>query len=109
DGARSTGHALPGGRAFGAVALNLRLLPAGGAATGGTGAPDGVVDPAAAGLVGRVERGLLVTDLWYTRVLDPKTLVMTGLTRNGVWLIEDGKVTTPVQNLRFTQIGRAHV
>ncbi len=99
-GARSTGHALPGERPFGAVAFHLRLLPAGGAATG---EPDGVVDPAAAGLVGGVERGLLVTDVWYTRVLDPKTLVMTGLTRNGVWLIEDGKVTTPVQNLRFTQ------
>ncbi|HEY8452310.1 MAG: metallopeptidase TldD-related protein [Micromonosporaceae bacterium] len=102
-GARSTGHALPGERPFGAVACNLRLLPAGGADTGGAGEPDGVADPSAAGLVGRVERGLLVTDLWYTRVLDPKTLVMTGLTRNGVWLIEDGKVTTPVQNLRFTQ------
>src|SRR5690606_25134506 len=87
---------------------NLCLLPAGGAATGepggaATGGPDGVADPAAAGLVTGVERGLLVTDLWYTRVLDPKTLVMTGLTRNGVWLIEDGKVTSPVQNLRFTQ------
>jgi hypothetical protein len=62
-----------------------------------------VVDPGAADLVSRVERGLLVTDLWYTRVLDPKTLVVTGLTRNGVWLIEDGKLTTPVRNLRFTQ------
>src|SRR5690606_2324566 len=100
-GARSTGHALPGGRPIGAVAFNLCLLPAGGAATGepggaATGGPDGVADPAAAGLVTGVERGLLVTDLWYTRVLDPKTLVMTGLTRNGVWLIEDGKVTSPV-------------
>ena len=39
----------------------------------------------------------------YTRVLDPRTLVVTGLTRNGVWLIEDGVVTTPVRNFRFTQ------
>jgi predicted Zn-dependent protease len=50
-----------------------------------------------------VSRGLLVSDFWYTRVLDERTLAMTGLTRNGVWLIEDGVVTTPVQNFRFTQ------
>ena len=36
-------------------------------------------------------------------MLDPRTLVVTGLTRNGVWLIEDGEVTRPVRNLRFTQ------
>jgi hypothetical protein len=50
-----------------------------------------------------VERGLLITDLWYTRVLDQKSLVVTGVTRNGVWLIEDGEVTTAVSNMRFTQ------
>ncbi|WP_033338269.1 metallopeptidase TldD-related protein [Catenuloplanes japonicus] len=60
-------------------------------------------DSHVAALVAQVGRGLLVTDNWYTRVLDPKTLVMTGLTRNGLWLIEDGQVTRPVQNLRFTQ------
>jgi len=36
-------------------------------------------------------------------VLDPKSLVVTGLTRNGVWLIENGEITTPVKNFRFTQ------
>ena len=50
-----------------------------------------------------VERGLLVSDLWYTRMLDPRTLAITGLTRNGLWLIEDGQVTTPLRNFRFTQ------
>lgn len=101
DGAATTGHAVPGGgSSWGAFPLNLGLEPG-----SGQPAPAGsaVVDPGAAGLVGQVERGLLVTDLWYTRVLDPRTLVMTGLTRNGVWLIEDGKVAAPVQNLRFTQ------
>jgi predicted Zn-dependent protease len=53
--------------------------------------------------VARVERGVLVTDHWYTRVLDPKSLVVTGLTRNGVWLIEHGELTRPVRNFRFTQ------
>jgi predicted Zn-dependent protease len=54
-------------------------------------------------LVGGVERGLLVTDLWYNRILDPKTQVVTGLTRNGLFLIEGGEVVGPVQNLRYTQ------
>lgn len=39
----------------------------------------------------------------YVRVLDPKTVGVTGLTRNGVFLVEDGKVVRPVTNLRFTQ------
>ena len=46
---------------------------------------------------------MLVSDFWYTRVLDPRTLAITGLTRNGVWLIEDGEVTPPLRNFRFTQ------
>ena len=54
-------------------------------------------------LVAGVTRGLLVTDLWYNRVLDPKTQVVTGLTRNGLFLIEDGEIRRPVQNLRYTQ------
>lgn len=54
-------------------------------------------------LIGDVERGLLVTDLWYNRILDPKTQVVTGLTRNGLFLIEGGAIAGPVQNLRYTQ------
>ena len=50
-----------------------------------------------------VEHGLLVSDFWYTRVLDPKTLVVTGFTRNGVFLIEGGEIGPAVANLRFTQ------
>ena len=46
---------------------------------------------------------MLVTDFWYTRVLDPRSLAITGLTRNGMWLIERGEVTTPLRNFRFTQ------
>ncbi|MFP5254919.1 MAG: TldD/PmbA family protein [Acidimicrobiia bacterium] len=65
-------------------------------------------------LVAGVERGLLVTDLWYNRILDPKSQVVTGLTRNGLFLIEHGEVTRPVQNLRYTQsvvaaLGPGHV
>ena len=54
-------------------------------------------------LVASIRRGLLVTDFWYTRILDPRTQVVTGLTRNGVWLVEDGEIVRPVRNLRFTQ------
>jgi len=65
-------------------------------------------------LIGSVERGLLVTDFWYNRILDPKTQVVTGLTRNGLFLIEGGEVVGPVQNLRYTQsvvgaLGAGHV
>jgi predicted Zn-dependent protease len=102
-GTASTGHALPGAASFGAVAVNLHLLPAGGDGPAPAEVPGPAADSGVAELVGRVGRGLLVSDLWYTRVLDPRTLVVTGLTRNGVWLIEDGVVTRPVQNLRFTQ------
>ncbi|WP_432985803.1 TldD/PmbA family protein [Dactylosporangium sp. CA-233914] len=101
DGAESTGHAIPGGASFGAVPSSLRLLPAEGAAPAEVEGP--ATDSAVAALVAGVERGLLVTDNHYTRVLDPRTLVVTGLTRNGVWLIEDGVITTPVRNFRFTQ------
>lgn len=99
--AESTGHAAPGGGTFGAMPASMRLEP--GPASGAAVEVGAVVDPAAAPLVAGVERGLLVTDLWYTRVLDPKSLVVTGLTRNGVWLIENGEITTPVRNFRFTQ------
>jgi predicted Zn-dependent protease len=60
-------------------------------------------DSSVEALVAGVERGILVSDFWYTRVLDPRSVVMTGLTRNGVWLIENGQLTTPVKNFRFTQ------
>jgi predicted Zn-dependent protease len=54
-------------------------------------------------LVADVEQGLYVSTFNYCRVLDPKSLVVTGLTRNGTYLIENGRITTPVTNLRFTQ------
>lgn len=101
DGAESTGHAIAGGASFGAIATCLRLVPAEGPAPVEVEGP--AADSSVAALVAGVERGLLVTDNHYTRVLDPRTLVVTGLTRNGVWLIEDGVITTPVRNFRFTQ------
>ena len=109
-GAASTGHASPSSRSWGPIATHLHLTPGAaippaaspGAATPPAASP-GATAPSALPLVAGVERGLLITDLWYTRVLDQKSLVITGLTRNGVWLIEDGEVTAAVSNMRFTQ------
>jgi predicted Zn-dependent protease len=100
-GTGSTGHALPTSPTWGPMAISLSLAPAAPGSSPESSPVD--VDASVAALVSSVDRGILVTDLWYTRVLDPKTLVVTGLTRNGVWLIEQGKVTTPVRNFRFTQ------
>ncbi|CAN5381002.1 TldD/PmbA family protein [soil metagenome] len=108
-GATSTGHAFETRFAFGAIAQHLCLLspdtdPHAGPASPPAGEVDGpVVDASVADLVAGVEQGLLVSDLWYTRMLDPRALVITGLTRNGVWRIEHGQITSPVSNLRFTQ------
>ena len=54
-------------------------------------------------LVAGVERGLLVTCLWYIREVDPQSLLLTGLTRDGVYLVEDGEVTGAVTNFRFNE------
>ncbi|MEX1177171.1 MAG: metallopeptidase TldD-related protein [Nitriliruptor sp.] len=87
-GATTTGDALPGGEGFGAIPGTVVLRP-------GTSTPEQ--------MIASVERGLLVTQFHYCRVLDPKSQVVTGLTRNGTFLIEDGEVTGAVGNLRFTQ------
>lgn len=87
-GVHSSGHAVPGGESAGPIPSHVFLQP-------GDRTPDA--------LIASVERGLLVTDFWYTRILDPKTTVVTGLTRNGTFLIENGRVTRAVRNLRFTQ------
>ena len=50
-----------------------------------------------------VERGVLVTRLWYVRVLDPRPLLLTGLTRDGTFLIENGAVSRPIANFRFNE------
>jgi predicted Zn-dependent protease len=54
-------------------------------------------------LIGGLERGLLVTRFHYTNVVHPKLAMITGMTRDGLFLVEDGRVVGPVRNLRFTQ------
>ncbi|MFD1813699.1 metallopeptidase TldD-related protein [Rhodococcus gannanensis] len=64
-----------------------------------TGGDDASIDE----MVARTERGLLLTTLWYIREVDPATLLLTGLTRDGVYLVEDGRVTAAVNNFRFNE------
>jgi predicted Zn-dependent protease len=54
-------------------------------------------------LIAGVERGVLVTRFWYIRPLDPQTILYTGLTRDGLYLIEKGKVTRAVKNMRWNE------
>lgn len=87
-GASSTGHAIHGGDVWGAVPTNLHFRP-------GNRAPEE--------LIGSMDRGLFVTAFNYCRILDPRTQVITGLTRNGTFLVEKGEIVGAVSNLRFTQ------
>jgi PmbA protein len=88
DGRRSTGHALPSpSQGWGPIPFSLSV--AGGDAT---------LDE----LVASVGDGIYVTRLHYLGVVDPREGIITGMTRDGTFLIEGGKVTRPVVNLRFT-------
>lgn len=64
-----------------------------------TGGSDADIDA----MIARTERGLLLTTLWYIREVDPATLLLTGLTRDGVYLVEHGKVVGAVNNFRFNE------
>jgi predicted Zn-dependent protease len=88
-GAATTGHALaPGGAAGGPAPTNL-VLAGGGAAT-------------LAELCAPIERGIYVTRLWYVNAVDPRHALLTGMTRDGTFLIEDGAITRPLRDVRFT-------
>ena len=87
-GCRTTGHATPQPSVMGPLPANLVLSPGGG----------GTED-----LIRDVKRGILVTEFHYTNMVEPTKLTLTGMTRNGTFLIENGVVTRPVKNMRFTQ------
>ena len=54
-------------------------------------------------LIGEMDRGLLLTRFWYVREVEPKTKTLTGMTRDGTFLVENGEIKKPVKNLRFNQ------
>ncbi|MGQ0775208.1 MAG: metallopeptidase TldD-related protein [Pseudonocardiales bacterium] len=69
-----------------------------------TGGPAAAASSSSIGdLVARTERGLLLTCLWYIREVDPTSLLLTGLTRDGVYLVEGGEVVGQVNNFRFNE------
>jgi predicted Zn-dependent protease len=88
DGTRSTGHALPMPNTEGPLAMHLVM-------DGGDRGRDE--------LIGDVRRGLYVTRFWYVRNVHPLRTLITGMTREGTFLIEDGRLARPVADLRFTQ------
>ncbi len=83
-----TGHALPAPNSFGPLPLDIEMAPG-----------DGDIDR----MVGSVERGIYVTRFHYVNVEDPMSVLLTGMTRDGTFMIEGGRLTHPVRNLRFTQ------
>ena len=88
DGVASTGHGLPAPNPWGPFPLNM------------------VMDAGAASrdeLIGGLDRGLLVTRFHYTNPVHPKLAIVTGMTRDGTFLVEGGRIVGPVKNLRYTQ------
>jgi predicted Zn-dependent protease len=88
SGTRPTGHGFPLPNEYGEAPMNLVI-------DGGKTSIDE--------MIAATNRGLLVTRLWYIRELDPYAKVMTGMTRDGLFLVEKGRVTQSVRNFRFNQ------
>ncbi|MDQ7780431.1 MAG: metallopeptidase TldD-related protein [Planctomycetota bacterium] len=87
-GTVSTGHGIPESATFGPIAVNLVM-------SGG----DSSLDK----MIASTKRGVLVTEFHYSNVIDPLRLLLTGMTRNGTFLVEDGKITKGIKNMRFTE------
>jgi PmbA protein len=88
SGKSSTGHSLPAPNTMGPIPLNLFMGP--GTAT-------------KAEMLASTERGIWVTRFHYTNMVHPVKTVLTGMTRDGTFLIENGQITRPLKNFRFTQ------
>jgi predicted Zn-dependent protease len=88
-GKTTTGHALPPTmRSLGPIATNLFMSPG---------------KTSTEAMISSTERGLYISRFWYTRLVHPRDCVITGMTRDGVFFIENGELAYPVKDLRFTQ------
>jgi PmbA protein len=87
-GVEPTGHGFPLPNELGEAPMNIVIL-------GG--------DTSIEQMIASTERGLLVTRLWYIREVDPYQKIMTGMTRDGTFLVEDGRIVAGVRNFRFNQ------
>ncbi|HID32042.1 MAG TPA: TldD/PmbA family protein [bacterium (Candidatus Stahlbacteria)] len=88
EGKKSTGNALPAPNPYGPVPSNLVLK-------GGSKSPERIIS--------ETRRGLLVTRFHYTNIIDPVKTIITGMTRDGLFLIRGGEVVGAIKNLRFTE------
>ncbi|MEW6723636.1 MAG: metallopeptidase TldD-related protein [Bacillota bacterium] len=88
SGRSSTGHALPAPNIFGPIPINLFMAPG---------------NSSLEEMVAGSERGILVTRFHYTNPVHPVKAILTGMTRDGTFLIEDGRITKGLKNLRFTE------
>jgi len=84
----STGHALPEPNSFGPIPLNLVVAPG---------------EKSFKEIVTTAKKAILVTHFHYINLVDPSQLILTGMTRDGLYLVEDGKISCPVKNFRFTE------
>ena len=84
----NTGNALPAPNEYGPLAINQEMT-----------AGDGRLED----MIASIERGVYVSRFHYVNVEEPMKAVLTGMTRDGTFLIENGRLTSPVRNLRFTQ------
>lgn len=84
----NTGHALPAPNAYGPQAINLVISPG---------------SKPLNELIGETKRGLLITRFWYIRTVDQRKAIVTGMTRDGTFLVENGTVKGGVRNMRFNQ------
>jgi len=87
-GTASTGHGLPAPNAFGPIAWNLFMAP-------GSSAKEVMLSG--------IERGIWVTRFHYVNVVHARRGILTGMTKDGTFLIEEGRITRPIRNMRFTQ------
>ncbi len=87
-GKPSTGHAMPlNFRNFGPLAMNVFMAPG---------------NSSVKEMIASTKKGLYINRFWYTRLVHPRDCVITGMTRDGVFMIEDGAIAYPVKNLRYT-------
>ncbi len=87
-GAESTGHALPPNNTFGPYPKNMAMSEG---------------DSNLEEMIGSTEKGILITRFWYINYMNPMLTQVTGTTRDGTFLIEDGKIKSPVANMRIGQ------
>ena len=87
EGKKSTGHAIPQPNSYGPYPRNIVLVPG---------------NSTREEMLQSIDKGILVTRFWYTRLVDPDKTLVTGMTRDGLFLVENGKITKGIKNMRYT-------